>query len=179
MKPSPRSHRRSLTRSGERWWLSGVASILFVNLSDHLSSGMGHDPRLIGEPAGEHGPGEPTSSTRSKEDIMHVLYRADMNSGMELVSWSINTSSAKCRYSWTRDGSALPGAASGKQLASPRHGRCASWWASMLGSAVSRRGCAVSEIRDRPSAQGASARPACAAQIVSPPLLRLNLSHRS
>jgi hypothetical protein len=35
------------------------------------------------------------------------------------------------------------------------------------------------DIRDRPSAQGASARLACAAQIVSPLLLRLNLSHRS
>src|SRR5580693_5155842 len=51
VKPSPRSHRRSLTQHGERRWRRGMAGIPLVNPSE-LSSGMGGDPRLIGSTAG-------------------------------------------------------------------------------------------------------------------------------
>src|SRR5438876_10979050 len=39
VKPSPRSHRRSLTPRGERWWRRGVAGIPLVDLSELLSGG--------------------------------------------------------------------------------------------------------------------------------------------
>ena len=35
-KPSPRSHLRSLTKAGERWWRSGVAAIPVVDPSISL-----------------------------------------------------------------------------------------------------------------------------------------------
>ena len=61
MKPSPRSHRRSLARSdriGERRWRRGVASIPLVNLSERFSSGIDCDPRFVVATSGEHCPGD-------------------------------------------------------------------------------------------------------------------------
>src|ERR1700730_14258332 len=55
-KPSPRSHRRSLARCGERRWRRGMAYIPLVNLSEPLLRDIGDDPRLIGATAREHGP---------------------------------------------------------------------------------------------------------------------------
>ena len=61
MKPSPRSHRRSLARSdriGERRWRRGRASIPLVNLSEPISSGIGCDPWLVVTASRKHGPGD-------------------------------------------------------------------------------------------------------------------------
>ena len=61
MKPSPRSHRRSLARSdriGERRWRRGRASIPLVNLSERISSGIDCDPWLVVTASRKHGPGD-------------------------------------------------------------------------------------------------------------------------
>src|SRR6266498_3182125 len=61
VKPSPRSHRRSLARSdriGERRWRRGRASIPLVNLSERISSSIDCDPWLVVTASCKHGPGD-------------------------------------------------------------------------------------------------------------------------
>ena len=58
VKPSPRSHRRSLAKTGERWWRRGRASIPLVNLSERISSSIDCDPWLVVTASRKHGPGD-------------------------------------------------------------------------------------------------------------------------
>src|SRR5215472_10493212 len=61
VKPSPRSHRRSLAQSeriGERGWRRGRASIPLVNQSEPTSGGIGSVPWLVVAATREHGPGD-------------------------------------------------------------------------------------------------------------------------
>ena len=61
VKPSPRSHPRSLAQSnriGERRWRRGRASISLVNLSERVLCGIGRDPWLVVATAGKYGPGD-------------------------------------------------------------------------------------------------------------------------
>src|SRR5262245_65419155 len=58
VKPSPRSHRRSLAPGGERGWRRGMAGIPLVNLSEPGSRDIGDDPRLIGAAARENRPND-------------------------------------------------------------------------------------------------------------------------
>src|SRR5246127_3171536 len=57
--PSPRSHRRSLARSGERRGRQGAAAIPLVNLSVFISGCCLCDARLIAALLRQHGPGDP------------------------------------------------------------------------------------------------------------------------
>src|SRR5215471_6833582 len=59
LEPSPRSHRRSLVRSGERRGRQGAAAIPLVNLSVFILSLRRRDARLITALLCEHGPGDP------------------------------------------------------------------------------------------------------------------------
>src|SRR6516162_4259958 len=59
LKPSPRSHRRSLARSGERRGRQGAAAIPLVNLSVFISGCCLRDARLITALLCKHGPGDP------------------------------------------------------------------------------------------------------------------------
>src|SRR5262249_15217809 len=74
VKPSPRSHRRSLARWGERRWRRVVAGIPLVDLGEHLS-GIGSDPRLISVTARENRPGD-TRKLIGKRDCQHVAMKA-------------------------------------------------------------------------------------------------------
>jgi hypothetical protein len=72
VKPSPRSHRRSLTPRGERWWRRGVAGIPLVDLSELLSGGIcGDHSGLIGATAGENRPGD-AGKLVGERDRQHV-----------------------------------------------------------------------------------------------------------
>ena len=74
VKPSPRSHRRSLTRCGERRWRRGVAGIPLVDLSEPLSRGIGGDPWLIGAAACENRPGD-AGELVGERDRQHVAVK--------------------------------------------------------------------------------------------------------
>src|SRR6516162_759954 len=74
VKPSPRSHRRSFTRCGERRWRRGVAGIPLVDLSERLS-GMGGGPRLISVTACEDRPGDARKLV-GERDCQHVAMKA-------------------------------------------------------------------------------------------------------
>ena len=71
VKPSPRSHRRSLIPRGERWWRRGVAGIPLVDLSEPLSREICSDPGLIAATARENRPGD-AGELVGERDRQHV-----------------------------------------------------------------------------------------------------------
>jgi hypothetical protein len=71
VKPSPRSHRRSLAPGGERWWRRGVAGIPLVDLSEPLSRDICSDPGLITATARENRPGD-AGELVGERDRQHV-----------------------------------------------------------------------------------------------------------
>ncbi len=87
MKPSPRSHRRSLITAGERWGRRGVAGIPLVDLSEPLSCCIGGDPRLIGATARENRPGD-AGELIGKGDRQHVAGRDPVRPTAEPVCYA-------------------------------------------------------------------------------------------